>query len=113
IAKLRELLSSDAIGEVRQLAADFGFRAEYQDEPRLFGPEFGGGALLDVGVYPVSLASMLFGPPTQIVSAANLGPTGVDEEAAMIMTHGRGEMAVLHTAVRLDQENGRAHGGTP
>ena len=42
----------------------FGVRgAEYQDEPRLFGPEFGGGALLDVGVYPVSLASLIFGPP--------------------------------------------------
>ena len=100
--KLRELLLSGAIGEVRQLTADFGFRTEYQDEPRLFGPEFGGGALLDVGVYPVSLSSLLFGPPTRIASAANLGPTGVDEEAAMIMTHGRGEMAVLHTAVRLD-----------
>jgi len=100
--KLRELLASGAIGEVRQLTADFGFRAEYQDEPRLFGPEFGGGALLDVGVYPVSLASLLFGPPTKIVSAANLGPTGVDEEASVILTHGRGEMAILHTAIRLE-----------
>jgi len=100
--KLRELLASGAIGEPRQLTADFGFRAEYQDEPRLFGPEFGGGALLDVGVYPVSLASLLFGPPTRIVSAANLGPTGVDEEAAIVLTHGHGEMAILHTAIRLD-----------
>jgi predicted dehydrogenase len=102
IAKLRGLLSSDAIGEARQLTADFGFRAEYQDEPRLFGPEFGGGALLDVGVYPVSLASLIFGPPKRIVSTANFGPSGVDEEAAMILTHGRGEMAILHTAIRLD-----------
>ena len=100
--KLREMLWSGAIGEVRQLTADFGFRAEYQDEPRLFGPKFGGGALLDVGVYPVSLSSMLFGSPTRIVSAANLGPTGVDEEAAVILTHRGGEMAILHTAIRLD-----------
>jgi predicted dehydrogenase len=100
--KLRELLSAGAIGEVRQLTADFGFRAKPRDEPRLFGPEYGGGALLDVGVYPVSLASLLFGPPTRIVSAANLGPTGVDEETAMILTHARGEMAILHTAIRLD-----------
>jgi predicted dehydrogenase len=102
MAKLRELLASDAIGEVRQLTADFGFRAEYQDEPRLFGPEFGGGALLDVGVYPVSLASMLFGTPTRIVSTANLGPTGVDEEAAIILTHRGGQLAILHTAIRLE-----------
>jgi len=102
IKKLRELLQAGAIGEVRQLSADFGFRAEYRDVPRLFGPEFGGGALLDVGVYPVSLASLLFGAPKRIVGTANLGPSGVDEEAAMILTHGRGEMAVLHTAIRLD-----------
>jgi predicted dehydrogenase len=100
--KLRELLASGAIGKVRQLTADFGFRAEYQDEPRLFGPEFGGGALLDVGVYPASLASMFFGPPTKIVGTANLGPTGVDEEAALILTHRGGEMAILHTAIRLE-----------
>jgi len=100
--KLRELLLAGAIGEVRQLTADFGFRAEYRDEPRLFGPEFGGGALLDVGVYPVSLASLLFGAPKRIVGTANFGPSGVDEEAAMILTHGRGEMAILHTAIRLN-----------
>src|SRR5882762_3569150 len=47
MANLRELLSSGAIGVTRQWTADFGFRAEYQDEPRLFRPEFGGGALLD------------------------------------------------------------------
>lgn len=102
MAKLRELLSSGAIGETRQLTADFGFRAEYKDESRLFGPEFGGGALLDVGVYPVSLASLLFGTPTRIVSTANLGPTGVDEEAAMILTHPGGQLAILHTAIRLE-----------
>jgi predicted dehydrogenase len=102
MAKLHELLASGAIGEARQLTADFGFRAEYQDEPRLFGPEFGGGALLDVGVYPVSLSSLLFGPPKRIVSTANFSPSGVDEEAAMILTHGRGEMAILHTAIRLE-----------
>jgi predicted dehydrogenase len=102
MAKLRELVASGAIGEPRQLTADFGFRAEYQDEPRLFGPEFGGGALLDVGVYPVSLASMLFGPPSKVISTANLGPTGVDEEAAMILTHRGGPLAILHMAVRLE-----------
>jgi predicted dehydrogenase len=102
MTKLRDLLASDAIGEARQLSADFGFRAEYAEDSRLFEPSLGGGALLDVGVYPVSLASMLFGPPTRIVSAANLGRTGVDEEAAMLLTHDSGQLAVLHTAIRLD-----------
>jgi len=102
MAKLRELLESKIIGEVRMLTADFGFRAELQEEERLFNPAFGGGALLDVGVYPVSLASMIFGTPTQIVSLAHLGKTGVDEEAAMVLSHANGQLAVLSTAIRTD-----------
>lgn len=102
MVKLRELLAAKAIGEVRMLTADFGFRAEYHEEPRLFDLKVGGGALLDVGVYPVSLASMIFGSPTQIVSHAQLGRTGVDEETAMILSHARGELAVLSTAIRLE-----------
>jgi len=100
--KLRALLAARAIGEVRMLTADFGFRAEYDEEKRLFDPAAGGGALLDVGVYPVSLASMIFGPPTRMVSQAQLGRTGVDEEAAIILTHAHGELALLSAAIRLE-----------
>ncbi|MBI3851978.1 MAG: Gfo/Idh/MocA family oxidoreductase [Verrucomicrobia bacterium] len=102
MVKLRELLKAQAIGEVRMVTADFGFRAEYHEEERLFNPAFGGGALLDVGVYPVSLASMIFGTPTRITSLAHLGKTGVDEEAAIILAHGQGQLAVLHTAIRVE-----------
>ena len=102
MTRLRELLQSNVIGEVRMLTADFGFRAEYQEEERLFNLAVGGGALLDVGVYPVSLASMIFGTPTRISSLANLGKTGVDEEAAVILAHEGGQIAVLSTAIRLD-----------
>ena len=102
MARVRELLQSNVIGEVRMLTADFGFRAEYQEEERLFNLSTGGGALLDVGVYPVSLASMIFGTPTRIASLANLGRTGVDEEAAVILAHEKGQIAVLSTAIRLD-----------
>ncbi len=100
--KLQALLAADVIGEVRMLSADFGFRAERNEEERLFNPAFGGGALLDVGVYPVSLASMIFGPPTRIASLAHLGTTGVDEEAAMVLSHTGGRLAVLSTAIRTE-----------
>lgn len=100
--KLRGLLAAKIIGKVRMLTADFGFFAEYHEEERLFNPTFGGGALLDVGVYPVSLASMIFGPPTQIASLAHLGRTGVDEHSAMVFSHAQGQLAVLSTAVRAD-----------
>ncbi len=100
--KLRALVAMRAIGEIRMLTADFGFRAEYHEEARLFDLAAGGGALLDVGVYPVSLASMIFGPPTQMVSQAQLGRTGVDEEVAIILTHAHGELALLSAAIRLE-----------
>jgi predicted dehydrogenase len=99
--KVRELIANDTIGEVRMLEADFGFRTDVNSESRLFDPELGGGALLDVGIYPVSLAFMLFGAPVEVKSFARLGSTGVDEEAAMIFSHREGQLSLLSTAIRL------------
>ena len=100
IVKAREMIEDGAIGEVRMLSADFGFRAGWDPENRLFDPEFGGGALLDVGVYNVSLASMILGPPLGIATLAHLGETGVDEQAATILSYEHGRLATLYTAVR-------------
>ena len=102
MVKLRELLAEGAIGEVRMLQADFGFRAEVDPEHRLFNPQLGGGALLDVGVYPVSFAHLLFGPPAEVKSFGNLGGTGVDEEAAVLLRHEAGQLALLATSTRLE-----------
>jgi predicted dehydrogenase len=96
------LIRQGAIGEVRQLMADFGFRTEVNPQSRLFAPELGGGGLLDVGVYAVSLAQLLFGEPTEIHALANLGQTGVDEEAAILLQHAGGELSLLSCAVRLN-----------
>lgn len=102
MAKLRALLAAKVIGETRMLTADFGFWAEYHEEERLFNREFGGGALLDVGVYPISLASMILGSPAKIASLAHLGRTGVDEEGAILLSHAQGQLAVLSMAIRLE-----------
>jgi predicted dehydrogenase len=101
MARVRGLLAEGAIGEPRLLTADFGFRAPFDPASRLFDPALGGGALLDLGVYPLSLALMLFGEPARITSAVNLGTTGVDEEAAILLHHEHGEMAVLTASSRL------------
>jgi predicted dehydrogenase len=100
IEKARQLLADGAIGDVRIVSADFGFRAPFDPQSRLFDPHLGGGALLDVGVYLVSLASMVLGSPTRITSMAHLGRTGVDEQAAMILGYDQGQLAVLTTAIR-------------
>jgi predicted dehydrogenase len=100
MVRLRQLLAEGAIGEVRMLTADFGFRAEVNPAGRLFNPALGGGALLDVGVYPVSLASMVFGAPARVTSMAHLGTTGVDEQAGIIFAYDSGQLALLSTAIR-------------
>lgn len=100
--RLRELLAQGIIGEVRMLQADFGFQAPFDPENRLFAPALGGGALLDVGVYVVSFASMVLGAPQHVVSLADLGATGVDEQSAMVLGYDGGRLAVLSSAVRTE-----------
>lgn len=103
VAQAREWIASGAVGEPRLVTADFGFRAGVNPESRLFNPRLGGGALLDVGIYTVSFASMVFGPkPTRIESMATLGETGVDEQAAVILGYGNGALAALTTAIRTN-----------
>lgn len=101
MVRLRRLLADGVIGEVRMMSADFGFRSAVNPTSRLYDPGLGGGALLDVGVYPVSFASMLFGAPNRIQSLANLGETGVDEQAAILLGYPAGQMALLATAIRF------------
>jgi predicted dehydrogenase len=101
IVKLRQLLADGAIGEVQMLTADFGFRAGFNPKGRLFDPELGGGALLDAGVYPISFASMLFGTPNRIATLANLGQTGVDEQAGIILGYEAAKMSIIYSAVRI------------
>jgi predicted dehydrogenase len=100
--RVREVLAAGAIGKVHIVSADFGFRAAVNPQGRLFRPDLGGGALLDVGVYTISLASMVLGTPSRIASLAQLGETDVDERAAMVLAYGEGQLAVLHTAIRTN-----------
>jgi predicted dehydrogenase len=103
LVKVRQLLADDVIGDIRMVMADLGFHATFDPQGRLFDPNLGGGALLDVGIYPVSLASMVFGTrPSRISSMAHLGQTGVDEQSAMIFGYDQGQLAVLTAAVQTE-----------
>lgn len=102
MVKVRAWLADGAIGEPRMLTADFGNWVELSAENlkgRLFTPELGGGALLDIGVYTVSLASMVFGTPAEITSLAHIGKTGVDERAAILLGYDAGQIANLSCAI--------------
>jgi predicted dehydrogenase len=99
MGKIKELLATGAIGELRMVQAGFGYRAAFNPASRAFDPKLGGGGLLDVGVYPISLTSWLFGTPTGIAGFAHLGESGVDEQCAIVLNHANGELALLNAAV--------------
>ena len=100
MAAMRKLVADGAIGDLRMVVADFGFRTRFNPQGRLFDPALGGGGLLDVGVYAVSFASMLLGAPDRIASLAEVGQTGVDEQGAAILGYAGGELAMIYTGVR-------------
>lgn len=97
---VRKWLEEEAIGELRMMTADFGFRREGPMEDRKIGLHRGGGALLDVGIYPISFASMIFGSePKDITGLASIIETGVDEQSTMLLGYKGGKMAMLSCAI--------------
>ncbi|MNW31915.1 1,5-anhydro-D-fructose reductase [compost metagenome] len=106
IRQVREWLAEGKIGDVLLLKAEFGFRMEWDPNHRLLNPELGGGALLDAGIYPVSFASMIFGPnPERMASTAHIGETGVDEQFSIMLSYSEGRTAMLNGAIRLGLPN--------
>ena len=94
-ASLRDLVADGSLGEVRTVVADHGQWFVQDASHRLFDPELGGGALLDLGVYPVSFASMLLGPPSRVTAVSTPAFTGVDAQTSMVLEHDGGAQAVL------------------
>jgi predicted dehydrogenase len=97
---LAELLAQGRIGEPLLVEADFGFRMPVLPDHRLFDRRLGGGALLDLGIYPLQLASLVLGAPDSIVATGHVGETGVDEQVAAVLHHPGGALAVVKAAIR-------------
>lgn len=112
IFKVKDLLNQGIIGRLKMMRADLGFGFPFQPEHRLFNPHLGGGALLDVGVYPVSLCHYFMGTPDEITSLAWLGQTGVDEHNSIIFKYQDGRMASLSSSLRNHMPSDAAFMGT-
>jgi predicted dehydrogenase len=110
--QVRRWIAEGRIGEPRMLTVDLGFRAAWNPEGRLLNPALAGGALLDVGVYVLAYASMVFGRPAQIQAAAHIGETGVDEQTAMVLKYAGGQIASLTCAIRTPSPQGARIDGT-
>jgi predicted dehydrogenase len=97
---LRDLLDDGAIGEPLLVEADFGFRSPIVPTERHYDLAQGGGALLDLGVYPVQLCFFVLGYPDAVVGQGRVGETGVDEQVAAVLRHSNGALGVVKAAIR-------------
>ncbi len=100
LAEVRRVVDSGEIGRVTQVIADLGFKADFGQEHRVFNPVLGGGALLDLGIYPLSIAVALLGPVEAVAAQAEIGPTGVDEQTGFLLRHRGGGMSVCSCSLR-------------
>ncbi|QNO37102.1 Gfo/Idh/MocA family oxidoreductase [Protaetiibacter sp. SSC-01] len=97
MVRIREIMASGTLGEVRAVIADHDQKLPLDPEHRLQNPALGGGALLDLGIYPVSFAWDVFGAPSTVHAISSPTATGVDRQTAIILGFPGGEQAVLHT----------------
>jgi predicted dehydrogenase len=95
VLALRELINNGTLGEIVTVEADHGQWFARDPKFRLFAPELGGGALLDLGVYPVSFASMILGTPDRVAALVDPAFTGVDGQTSMLFGYAKGAQAVL------------------
>ncbi|MDM5177756.1 Gfo/Idh/MocA family oxidoreductase [Massilia sp. DJPM01] len=100
LAEVRRIIASGEIGSVHQVTADFGFAGTQDPLHRLNNPELGGGGLLDLGIYPLSIAAALLGPVADVQAMALMGETGVDIQTGFTMTHEGGGMSVCSCSLR-------------
>jgi len=97
--RLQQLVASGALGEVRQVRADLGFVVDKPPTDRLLDPALGAGALLDMGIYPLTFAQLFLGEPSQIAAAAHLSERGADLDLALSLGYPGGATASLTTTM--------------
>jgi predicted dehydrogenase len=112
VAVIRDWLARGLLGDVVTVTADHGQWFAEDASFRLFAPELGGGALLDLGVYPVSFASMVLGTPSRIMAMSDPAFTGVDAQTSMLFGYDSGAQAVLTCTLRAKSPTRAAIVGT-
>lgn len=109
--KVKSWIDSDRIGKVRFIKADFNNFIPYDKNDRLFKAECGGGALLDLGIYPLTFAAALLGEPQEIETHAHIGADGVDLSNSMTLLYPDGVFAMLTSGFEVQCRNGAVIAG--
>ena len=99
MAEVRRRVADGAIGEIVTLAADHGQALDLPNDHRLKSPELAGGALLDLGVYPIAFCVDLLGAPVEVKALGRLTDTGVDGHVSLVLDYGGKTLAVLDTTL--------------
>jgi predicted dehydrogenase len=102
---VRRLLDDGALGEIKTLVAEFGVWFAKDPTSRLYDPTLGGGALLDLGIYPVSLSHFIFGAPASVSAISNRTFTGVDEQTSALLQYDSGRQAILTATLGAELPN--------
>ena len=109
---VREVVDRGDLGDLRTVTADHGQFFEPDPEHRLFAPSLGGGALLDLGIYPVSFAHWFLGAPSTVTAVSDPAFTGVDAQTSALLQHPGGAHAVVTTTLQAQTVNRAAITGT-
>lgn len=97
---LQSLLDDGDLGDIVHLSANYGHFFPFDPKHRMFAPELAGGALLDMGVYPLSLAYAVLGKPESTHAVAEFASTGVDEQVSVMLAYTSGAQASIYTTTR-------------
>jgi predicted dehydrogenase len=99
--RLVDVIGRGRIGTPLQVDGSFGFRRPVDPTHRLFDAHLGGGALLDLGIYPIQLCTLVLGPIQSVAARGVIGATGVDEQVAAVLRHERGGLGVIQAAISV------------
>lgn len=105
IGNILSLIEHEAVGEIRHINASLSFLAPGKENSRYFEPSLGGGSLLDLGIYPIFLAQLLLGKPTNIHSFMKRSEKGIDENCAMLLQFGHDRYAMLESSLITQTPN--------
>ncbi|MEO0767117.1 MAG: Gfo/Idh/MocA family oxidoreductase [Pseudomonadota bacterium] len=109
---VQDMLQSGHLGEIRAFDARFMAANVPAEGVSLFDPAAGGGSLLHRGVYPLSLARHFLGPVQEMDTLGQIGTTGVDEEAVLVLRHENGAMSTIRSSLRCTGREGATLSGT-
>ena len=97
-----EKINNGDIGSIIGVKADFGFHMPFDQDSRLFNPSLGGGSLLDIGIYPLLLATLCLGYPDEIKALASLTELKVDDEMIAILNYNKRGLAQIQSTIRAN-----------